>query len=151
MMERRCLDQVFFDKLIYSIFYSINKVLARDTDKVISMMGEMLLNELYDELSLGGLDLRDAMERVADYLVKVGFMDSYEFRWHNDNELVHWSREPATYRSAWRLRKEGLAPANILTSLITALLRRYGYRVEVRGERIRTDGRIEEVWSLIKI
>jgi len=147
----RCIDPRFFDMEIYSIYRAVNERLGGETWGIVWRAGEILLDEITPELGLGELGLEEALKRLGEWLQRVGYVENIEVRLR-DGEAEYIMTEPVITPGARRLIEEGMVPPHISTSLLFALLKRYGYRAEMAGDPIfLEDGRVLERWRLIRI
>jgi len=138
----------FFDLEIYSVYKAISELIGEDAWKVVWRSGEILLNEIWEELGLEKVDVFEALRRLADYLKEAGYIS--EIRIKREGDVISYEMtEPVVARGAKRLIEEGLVPPHISTSLMFALLKRKGNVAEMIGEpEFLPDGRVVERWQL---
>ncbi len=146
-----CIDPRFFDKEIYAIYRAVNEKIGEETWWIVWRAGEILLDELWGELGLSSLGLGEALKKLGEWLKSVGYVEDIEVRLR-DGEAEYIMTEPVITPGAKRLIDEGMVPPHISTSLLFALLKRYGYRAEMAGDPVfLEDGRVLERWRLVKL
>jgi len=143
-------NEEFFDLVLYSIFKAVNEYIGKDTWKIVYRVGEIIVDELWDELGLTSeLSALDGLNKLSRWLVSMGYVKDLKFIEKEDGSLEYWMLEPIISNGAKRLLDENLVPPHISTSILFAFLNRLGYRVEMRGDPIfRSDGYIIEKWVL---
>jgi len=129
------IDPVYFDQKIYALYRAVWERWGDDASWVVWRSGEMLLaeieSELHLELDAGPLP---AMQRLADYLQRVGHVREIAVRPLSENEWEYEMADPVILPGARRLIDEGAVPAHISTTLMFPLLKRFGLRAEMVGE-----------------
>ncbi|HIQ13220.1 MAG TPA: hypothetical protein EYH44_02390 [Thermoprotei archaeon] len=146
-------DPRFFDLEIYSIYKAVNELLKERTWDVVWRAGEILLENILDDLSLEETsDPYTALNRLADWLRKVGYIKDIEVRRIGEDSIEYVMSNPIITPGAKKLIGEGLVPPHISTALMFALLKKYGYKAEMIGDPIfLDDGRVVERWRLFQI
>lgn len=147
------IDPVYFDKQIYALYRAVWERWGDDAWWVVWRSGEVLLEEIEKELDLE-LDAGPfpAMQRLADYLQRVGYVREIAVRPLSEDEWEYEMVDPVILPGARRLLDEGAVPAHISTTLMFALLKRFGLRAEMTGEPdLRDDGRAIECWRLVPL
>jgi hypothetical protein len=147
------IDPVYFDKQIYALYRAVWERWGDDAWWVVWRSGEVLLEEIELELDLE-LDAGPfpAMQRLADYLQRVGYVRKIAVRPLSEDEWEYEMVDPAILPGARRLLEEGAVPAHISTTLMFALLKRFGLEAEMTGEPdLRDDGRAIERWRLVPL
>ena len=144
------IDPRFFDYEIYSIYKAVNEVLGEDTWNIVWRAGEILLELIKDELGLERLkDPFIALSKAAEWLKEVGYIEDIEVLKEGEDRVKYVMAEPVITPGARRLIEEGDVPPHISTSLMFAILKRYGLKAEMIGEPIfLEDGRVVETWKL---
>jgi len=148
------IDPIYFDKQIYALYRAVWERWGEEAWYVVWRSGEVLLDEIEPEL---GLDDDDdpftAMERLADYLQRVGYVREIAVRPCDEQEWDYEMVDPVILPGAKRLIAEGGVPAHISTTLMFALLKkRFGLRAEMVGDPdLRPDGRATERWRLVPL
>ncbi|HIE37255.1 TPA: hypothetical protein EYP83_03715 [Candidatus Geothermarchaeota archaeon] len=147
------MDPRFFDLEIYSIYKAVNELLKERTWDVVWRAGEILLENILDDLSLEETsDPYTALNRLADWLRKVGYIKDIEVRRIGEDSIEYVMSNPIITPGAKKLIGEGLVPPHISTALMFALLKKYGYKAEMIGDPIfLDDGRVVERWRLFQI
>ena len=147
------MDPRFFDLEIYSIYKAVNELLKERTWDVVWRAGEILLENILDDLSLEETsDPYTALNRLADWLRKVGYIKDIEVRRIGEDSIEYVMSNPIITPGAKKLIGEGLVPPHISTALMFALLKKYGYKAEMIGDPIfLDDGRVVERWRLVQI
>ena len=93
-----------------------------------------------------------AMQRLADYLQQVGYVREIAVHPLSEDEWEYEMVDPVILPGAKRLLDEGAVPAHISTTLMFALLRRFGLQAEMVGDPdLRPDGRAIERWRLVPL
>jgi hypothetical protein len=145
------IDTTYFDQQIYALYRAVWERWGDDAWHVVWRSGEVLFDEIEDDL---GLEPNDdpftAMQRLADYLRRVGYVEEIIVRPTSTREWDYEMREPVILPGAERLLAEGAVPAHISTTLMFALLKkRFALRAEMVGEPdLRPDGWATEHWRL---
>ena len=147
------IDPIYFDKQIYALYRAVWERWGDDAWYVVWRSGEVLLSEIEAELDLmlEG-DPFTAMQSLASYLQQVGYVREIAVRALSEDEWEYEMVDPVILPGAKRLLDEGAVPAHISTTLMFALLRRFGLKAEMVGEPdLRADGRAIERWRLMPI
>jgi hypothetical protein len=150
----RKIDPVYFDQQIYALYRAVWERWGDKAWYVVWRSGEVLLDEI--ELDLG-LEPDDdpfaAMQRLADYLRRVGYVEDIAVRPLSEEEWDYEMLDPAILPGAKRLLAEGAVPAHISTTLMFALLKkRFNLKAEMVGDPdLRPDGRATERWRLVPL
>jgi len=94
-----------------------------------------------------------AMQRLAAYLRKVGYVEEVDVRRVSDDEWEYEMLNPVILPGARRLLAEEAVPAHISTTLMFALLKkRFGLGAEMVGDPdLRPDDRALERWQLFPL
>lgn len=145
------IDPTYFDRQIYALYRAIGERWGDEAWYVVWRSGEVLFDEIEAELNLDpNDDPFAAMQRLAEYLRRVGYVRDIIVRPTSDREWDYEMREPVILPGAKRLLAEGAVPAHISTTLMFALLKkRFDLRAEMVGEPdLRPDGWATEHWRL---
>jgi hypothetical protein len=145
------IDATYFDHQIYALYRAVWERWGEETWHVVWRSGEILFDEIEDTLGLKPQDDPfSAMQCLADYLRRVGYVEDIVVRPTSDREWDYEMREPVILPGAKRLLAEGAVPAHISTTLMFALLKkRFGLRAEMVGEpNLQPDGWAKEHWRL---
>jgi hypothetical protein len=148
------IDPVYFDKQIYALYRAVWERWGDEAWYVVWRSGEVLFDELEPELGLQAEDDPfSAMERLASYLQRVGYVREIAVRPVSESEWDYAMLEPVILPGAERLIAEGAVPAHISTTLMFALLKkRFGLRAEMVGDPdLRPDGLATERWRLVPL
>jgi hypothetical protein len=148
------IDPIYFDQQIYALYRAVWERWGDEAWHVVWRSGEVLLDEIEPELGLrDGDDPFAAMERLADYLQRVGYVQEIAVRPRGEQEWDYEMVDPVILPGAKRLIAEGAVPAHISTTLMFALLKkRFGLRAEMVGAPdLRPDGRATERWRLVPL
>ncbi|MGD8626875.1 MAG: hypothetical protein PVF47_16330 [Anaerolineae bacterium] len=146
------IDPVYFDRQIYAIYRAVWERWGDEAWYVVWRAGQVLLDEIEPELGLAPEDdAFAAMQRLADYLQRAGYVSAIAVRPVSDVEWDYEMRDPAILPGAERLLAEGAVPAHISTALMFALLdKHFGLKAEMVGEPdLRPDGTAVERWRLV--
>lgn len=149
-MQARPIDPAFFDLEIYAIYRAIWENWGDEAWKVVWRAGEVLFDEIHEQLRLDTASPVAAMRGLAAYLVRVGYLADMKVRQTAEDELEYEMVEPAILPGAERIIAEGGVPAHISTALMFAGLKKlFGLRAEMIGEpEFTADGRAIERWQL---
>ncbi len=149
----RTVDARFFDRELYAVYRAIGENWGKEAWKVVWRAGEILFDEIEEELRPIPDSPLDAVREMARYLVAVGYLADADVRWVAPDELEYEMVGPAILTGAERLVAEGGVPAHISTALIFAgLKKRFGLKVELVGRpHFTADGRAVERWKLTPI
>ncbi len=148
----RPIDPTYFDQQIYALYRAIWERWGDEAWYVVWRSGEVLFDEIEPELGLrSDDDPFAAMQRLAAYLKRVGYVEEIAVRPQSEHEWDYEMREPAILPGAKRLLAEGAVPAHISTTLMFALLKkRFGLTAEMVGDPdLRPDGLAVERWRLL--
>jgi hypothetical protein len=148
------IDPHYFDLQIYAIYRAIWEQWGEAAWDVVWRSGEVLFDEIEPTLGLTPDDTPfSAMQRLADYLRRVGYVDDIAVRQTGEDELEYVMFDPVILPGAKRLIAEGGVPAHISTTLMFALLKkRFSLKAEMIGDpRLLPDGRGIERWKLSEI
>ena len=147
------IDPVYFDKQIYALYRAVWERWGDEAWYVVWRSGEVLFEEIEAELDLApDDDPFPAMQRLAAYLQQVGYVREIAVRPLSEDEWEYEMVDPVILPGAKRLLDDGAVPAHISTTLMFALLRRFGLRAEmVNDPDLRADGRAIERWRLVPL
>jgi hypothetical protein len=148
------IDPTYFDQQIYALYRAVWERWGDEAWYVVWRSGEVLFDEIEAELGLQpDDDPFEAMQRLADYLRRVGYMESAQVRPTHEKEWEYEMQDPVILPGAERLIAEGAVPAHISTTLMFALLKkRFGLKAEMVGEPVfQPDGRAVERWRLVPL
>jgi hypothetical protein len=147
------IDPIYFDKQIYALYRAVWERWGDDAWHVVWRSGQVLLEEIEVELEIElDADPLTAMQRLANYLQRVGYVREIAVRPLSEDEWEYEMVDPVILPGAKRLLDEGAVPAHISTTLMFALLRRFGLQVEMIGDPdLRADGRAIERWRLVPL
>jgi len=149
----RCLKPSFMDLVIYSVYKAVNEILGEDTWRVVWRSGEILLEGLDNVLRIKDeKDLYNALEKIFRWLIDMGYIEHGEIKRLSENEIEYVMSTPIIGSGAEKLIEEGMVPPHISTSLLFALLKRFGLKAEMIGRPIfLEDGRVIERWRISEI
>jgi hypothetical protein len=148
------IDQTYFDRQIYALYRAVWERWGDDAWYVVWRSGEVLLDDIEPELGLQpGDDPFSAMQRLAAYLQRVGYVKEIVVRPVSETEWEYEMLDPVILPGAKRLLADGAVPAHISTTLMFALLKkRFGLSAEMIGDPdLRPDGRAIERWRLVPL
>ena len=149
------IDPVYFDRQIYALYRAVWERWGDDAWYVVWRSGELLLEEIEAELGLDlgpGASPFPAMQRLADYLQQVGYVREIAVRPLSEDEWEYEMVDPVILPGARRLLDDGAVPAHISTTLMFALLKRFGLKADMIGDPdLRADGRAIECWRLVPL
>jgi hypothetical protein len=146
------IDPTYFDRQIYALYRAVWERWGGDAWYVVWRSGEVLFDQIEPELDLRpDDDPFAAMQRLAAYLRRVGYVQDITVRPLNDEEWEYEMLDPVILPGAEQLIAEGAVPAHISTTLMFALLRkRFRLEAEMVGDPdLRPDGRAVERWRLV--
>jgi hypothetical protein len=146
------IDPEFFDLEIYAIYRAIWENWGDEAWKVVWRAGEVLFDEVQQQLDLDTESPLKAMRGLADYLVGVGYFAEMKVRQIAEDELEYEMVAPAILPGAERIIAEGGVPAHISTAVMFAGLKQlFGLKAEMIGDpEFTDDGRAIERWKLFK-
>jgi hypothetical protein len=147
------IDPNYFDQQIYALYRAVWERWGDEAWYVVWRSGEVLFDEIEPELGLrSDDDPFTAMQRLASYLCKVGYVKEITVLPISDREWDYEMLDPVILPGAERLITEGAVPAHISTTLMFALLKkRFGLKAEMVGDPdLRPDGRAIERWRLVE-
>ena len=147
------IDPLYFDKQIYALYRAVWERWGDEAWYVVWRSGEVLLEEIEVELDLEwDAGPFPAMQRLARYLQQVGYVREIAVRRLSEDQWEYEMVDPVILPGAERLLSEGAVPAHISTTLMFALLKRFGLKAEMIGDPdLRADGRAIEHWRLVSI
>lgn len=151
-MNQRSIDLEFFDLEIYAIYRAIWENWGDDAWNVVWRAGEILFDNVHQELELDTESPLNAMQGLAAYLVRSGYFDEMQVHQTAEDELEYVMFAPAILPGAERIIAEGGVPAHISTAVMFAGLQKlFGLKAEMIGDPVFTDdGRAIERWKLLK-
>ncbi|MCS7374916.1 MAG: hypothetical protein NDF56_08050 [archaeon GB-1845-036] len=143
----------FVDLIMYGVYYAAYDLLKEKTWKIVWKAGEVVFNEIKDKLGItGGIDLFEALRRMADWLREMGYVEYIEVKRISEDEFEYIMKNPIITPGAKRLVEQGKVPAHISTALMFAILKQYNMKAEMIGKpKFLSDGRAIEKWKLIKL
>jgi len=152
-MHKKPIDPTFFDLEIYAIYRAIWENWGDEAWKVVWRAGEILFDQIHQQLDLDTGSTLTAMQTLAKYLVDVGYFAEMNVRQTAEDELEYEMVAPAILPGAERIIAEGGVPAHISTSLMFAGLKKlFGQKAEMIGQpEFIGDGRAIEKWKISKI
>lgn len=148
------IDPTYFDQQIFALYRAVWERWGDEAWYVVWRSGEVLFDEIEAEL---GLQADDdpfvAMQRLANYLQRVGYVEDISVRPLSETEWDYEMLDPVILPGAKRLLADGAVPAHISTTLMFALLKkRFGMDAEMVGDPdLRPDGRATERWRLVPL
>lgn len=148
------IDPTYFDLQLFALYRAVWERWGDEAWYVVWRSGEILFEEIEPALGLqGDDDPFVAMQRLAAYLRKVGYVEEIDVRRVSDDEWEYEMLNPVILPGARRLLAEGAVPAHISTTLMFALLKkRFGLGAEMVGDPdLRPDGRALERWRLMPL
>ena len=151
-MHTRPIDPAFFDLEIYAIYRAIWENWGDEAWKVVWRAGEVLFDEVQEQLDLDTQSPLEAMRGLARYLVDVGYFADLKVRQTAEDELEYEMFAPVILPGAERIIAEGGVPAHISTAVMFAGLKKlFGLKAEmVDDPEFTDDGRAIERWKLFK-
>lgn len=148
------IDPTYFDRQIYALYRAVWERWGDGAWYVVWRSGEVLLDDIEPELGLQpGDDPFSAMQRLAGYLQRVGYVKEIVVRPLDEAEWEYEMLDPVILPGAKRLLDDGAVPAHISTTLMFALLKKhFGLSAEMVGDPdLRPDGRAIERWRLMPL
>ena len=152
-MHKKPIDPAFFDLEIYAIYRAIWENWGDEAWKVVWRAGEVLFDEVQEQLDLDTTSPLEAMRGLARYLVDVGYFADLKVRQTAEDELEYEMFAPVILPGAERIIAEGGVPAHISTAVMFAGLKKlFGLKVEMMSDpEFTKDGRAIERWKFVKI
>ena len=148
------IDSVHFDHQIYALYRAVWERWGDEAWYVVWRSGEVLYDLIEADLGLqAGDDVFAAMQRLGEYLTRVGYVEQITVRQVSDDEWDYEMLDPVILPGAKRLLAEGAVPAHISTTLMFALLKKgYGLGAEMVGDpKFRPNGLAVERWRLVPL
>ncbi len=144
------MDDRFFDLELYGIYKAIHEKIGPDTWDVVWRSGEIVLDEIWSEINPeNSSDVFLVLKNLADYLVRVGYVDFINVEKVSGNRVKYTMGKPVILQGAKRLIEEGMVPPHISTSLMFAALKKLGYRAEMVGEPEFLENDVAvEIWEI---
>jgi len=151
-MQDRPIDINFFDLEIYAIYRAIWENWGDEAWKVVWRAGEVLFDEINEQLDLNTESPLAAMQGLAQYLVEAGYFLEMNVRQTAEDQLEYEMVDPAILPGAERIIAEGGVPAHISTAVMFAGLKKlFNLKAEMIGDpEFTADGRAIERWKLFK-
>jgi hypothetical protein len=146
------IDPTYFDLQVYALYRAVWERWGDEAWYVVWRSGEVLFDEIEPHLGLqADDDPFTAMQRLAGYLRRVGYVEDIAVRPVGEREWDYEMLDPVILPGAKRLLAEEAVPAHISTTLMFALLKkRFGLKAEMLGDPdLRPDGRAIERWRLV--
>jgi hypothetical protein len=149
-MKAEEITRDFFDKELYAIYLAAWEEWGAEAWKIVWRSGEIMFDEIEAGLDLDGTTWIEGLQRLADYLARVGYVRYISVRQVAEDRVEYDMADPAILPGAKRLVAIGAVPAHVSTTLMFALLaRRYGLRAEMIGDPdLRDDGHAIEQWRV---
>jgi hypothetical protein len=143
----------FFDKELYAIYLAAWERWGDEAWEIVWRSGQIVFQEIEDELDLEGTTWIEGMQRLADYLARVGYVRDISVEQVREDRMEYTMLDPAILPGAKRLVAMNAVPGHVSTTLMFALLaRRYGLRAEMLGDPdLRDDGSAVEQWRVVPI
>lgn len=141
----------FFDKELYAIYLAAWERWGAEAWHIVWRSGEIMLEEIEDELDLGGTTWIEGMQHLADYLARVGYVREISVEQVGEDRMEYTMLDPAILPGAKRLVAMNAVPGHISTTLMFALLaKHYDLRAEMLGDPdLRDDGSAVEQWRVV--
>ncbi|HEY63300.1 MAG TPA: hypothetical protein G4O02_01895 [Caldilineae bacterium] len=152
-MKAEEITRDFFDKELYAIYLAAWEEWGDEAWKIVWRSGEIMLDEIEAELDLDGTTWIEGLQRLADYLAKVGYVRYISVKQVGEDRVEYDMFDPAILPGAKRLVAMGAVPGHVSTTLMFALLaKRYGLRAEMIGDPdLRDDGHAIEQWRVLPL
>jgi hypothetical protein len=149
-VHKKLIKPSFFDLEMYAVYRAIWENWGDEAWKVVWRAGEILFDEVQEQLNLSTDSPLEAMRGLAKYLVDVGYFADMKVRQTAEDELEYEMVAPAILPGAKRILTEGGVPAHISTSVMFAGLKKlFGLKAEMIGEpEFIEGGRAIEKWKL---
>jgi len=152
-MKAEEITRDFFDKELYAIYLAAWEEWGDEAWKIVWRSGEIMLDEIEAELDLDGTTWIEGLQRLADYLARVGYVRYISVKQVGEDRVEYDMFDPAILPGAKRLVAMGAVPGHVSTTLMFALLaKRYGLRAEMIGDPdLRDDGHAIEQWRVLPL
>jgi hypothetical protein len=140
----------FLDKEFYGIYLAAWENWGSDAWKIVWRSGEIVFDEIEQELNLENTTWIEGMERLADYLARSGYVRDISVKQVGSDRMEYIMCDPAILKGAKRLVAMNAVPGHISTTLMFAMLKkRYGLGAEMLGDPdLRDDGYAIEQWRV---
>jgi hypothetical protein len=150
---RDCVTQDFFDKELYAIYLAAWEEWGDEAWRIVWRSGQIMLAEIEPELDLKDTTWIEGLQRLGDYLSRVGYVRSISVRQIAEDRMEYIMRDPAILPGAKRLVAIHAVPGHCSTTLMFALLAKwYGMGAEMIGDpELRDDGDAIEIWRMFPL
>ena len=119
----------FFDKELYAIYKAIWENWGEQAWKVVWRSGEIIFEEIEPELRLEDTTWIEGMQRLAEYLARVGYVRDISVKQIGADLMEYTMNDPAILPGAKRLVAMGAVPGHVSTTLMFAMLKKcYGLK-----------------------
>ena len=141
----------FFDKELYANYLAAWEEWGPEAWKIVWRSGQIVLEQIEQELDLEGTTWIEGMQHLADYLAKVGYVRDISVKQMGEDRVEYTMLDPAILPGAKRLVAMNAVPGHCSTTLMFALLtKHYGLRAEMIGDPdLRDDGYAIEQWHVL--
>ena len=120
----RTLAASFINKEIYGIYKAITEVCGDDGWKIMWRAGELVFDQLEEELEFPSREPLDVMRTIGTYLATVGYLERVDFDLQPKGMLEYQMFGTATRDSATRLIAENAILPHWSTVIMVAALRK---------------------------
>jgi len=143
----------FFDKELYAIYKATWEKWGDEAWHVVWRSGEIIFDDIESELHLKGTTWIEGMQRLADYLARVGYVRDISVKQTAEDRMEYTMNDPAILPGAKRLIAMGAVPGHVSTTLMFAMLKKcYGLKAEMLGDPdLRDDGYAVEQWQVLPL
>jgi len=152
-MKTEEITRDFFDKEIYAIYKAVWEKWGDTAWEIVWRSGQIIFDDIEGELKLEGTTWIEGMQRLADYLARVGYVKFISVKQTAEDKMEYTMNDPAILPGAKRLMAIRAVPAHISTTLMFAMLGKcYGLKAEMIGDPdLRDDGYAVEQWQVVPL
>lgn len=112
------IDDRFFDLELYGIYKAVNEKLGEKTWDVVWRSGEIVLDEIWDEINPENSDdVFLVLKNLGDYLARVGYVDYIKVEKESETRVKYTMGKPVILPGAERPYKRGNGSATHLNCI----------------------------------
>ena len=113
----------FFNLVTYGVFRALAELYGKEGWKVPPASGEIAFRELKKRMKFDGLKPIEALNKLARYFEKVGYIEKIGFEQIGENELIYSMEGVSIDWAVSKLKEEGGVLPHYSTYIYTAALK----------------------------
>jgi len=122
----------FFNLVTYGVFLALAELYGKEGWKVPPAFGEIAFRELKKRIKFDGLKPIEALNKLARYFEKVGYIEKIGFKQIGENELIYSMEGVSIDWAVSKLKEEGGVLPHYSTYIyIAALKELFGIEAEM--------------------